>query len=87
MNSYSISNAPASFQVHDKSHTVSVSSITQKMTKGGQKTFFAHQKKMGESLSKTKKNPTKKTTMSKEAQQRQQCMGERQQKALRNIGS
>jgi len=55
MNSYSISNAPASFQVHDKSHTVSVSSITQKMTKGGQKTFFAHQKKMGESLPKTKK--------------------------------
>jgi len=60
MNSYSTSNAPASFQVHDKSHTVSVSSITQKMTKGGQKTFFAHQKKMGESLSKTKKIQQKK---------------------------
>jgi len=30
------------------------------MTKGGQKTFFAHQKKMGESLSKNKKKSNKK---------------------------
>jgi len=86
MNSYSISNAPASFQVHDKSHTVSVSSITQKMTKGG-KRRFRPPKKDGRKSVKNKKKSNKKTTMSKEAQQRQQCMGERQQKALRNIGS